>query len=244
MLGVIGRIFWTAILAGAVAGVLLTVIQQVVVYPIIFEAESYEVAEPSVASGEHDHDHDHEGWAPRDGLERTLYSSLTNVLVAIGFGLLLSVGFTLRGGLVGWRRGLLWGLAGFLAFNLAPALGLPPKLPGSATADLADRQIWWLLTVVLTAAGLALIAFAGRWPVKALGALLIVAPHIVGAPHPDGAEAGLPPAELEQAFIYLSLTTNGIFWLALGALAGLVFARFGPSDREPHMNRRSPSMPA
>jgi predicted cobalt transporter CbtA len=38
------------------------------------------------------------------------------------------------------RRGLLWGLGGFAALHLAPAVGLPPELPGMASADLAARQ--------------------------------------------------------------------------------------------------------
>ncbi len=48
--------------------------------------------------------------------------------------------------------GLLWGLAGFVVFVLAPNFGLPPELPGMQAGDLMQRQIWWLATVVLTAA--------------------------------------------------------------------------------------------
>lgn len=234
MPGLMGRVFLTAVLAGAVAGVFMTAIQHIAVFPMIFEAESYEaggggtVAADS-AGQEAAHDHGQEAWAPADGLERTAYSGLANVITAVGFGLLLAAGFALRGA-AGLRRGLLWGLAGFLAFNLAPALGLPPELPGAAAAELGARQAWWLMTVVLTAGGLGLIAFAGRWPLKAAGAALVLVPHIVGAPQPDGGHGGLAPAALEEAFIMAALVTNAAFWLLLGGLAGLFFDRFGRED--------------
>jgi cobalt transporter subunit CbtA len=224
MSGLVTRMFLAAILAGAVGGVLMTAMQQVAVFPMIFEAETYEVAGDEAAAGGAVAE-ETEAWGPADGLERTVYSGLANVITAVGFALLLVVGFALRGG-VDWRRGALWGLAGFAAVNLAPALGLPPELPGAAAAELGGRQAWWLSTVVLTAGGLALIAFAGRLSLKAAGAVLLVVPHLLGAPQPE-AHGGLAPAELEQAFIYASLVTNAVYWLVLGALAGYFFDRFG-----------------
>lgn len=216
----VSRIFLAAILAGALAGAFLTGIQQFAVVPMILEAETYETAAPAG----HDHasaTHDEDAWAPEDGLERTAYTLLANVLAAVGFGLLLTAGYALRGG-VDWRRGILWGLGGFAAFNLAPGLGLPPELPGAAAAGLAERQLWWIATVVLTGSGLATIAFAKRLPFKALGAVLIVLPHVIGAPQPD-AHAGLAPADLEQAFVQATFLTNGIFWVVLGAASALLF---------------------
>lgn len=34
-------------------------------------------------------------------------------------------------------------MAGFAAFTVAPALGLPPELPGMMAADLGPRQARW-----------------------------------------------------------------------------------------------------
>jgi hypothetical protein len=59
------------------------------------------------------------------------------------------------------RHGLLWGLAGFACFTVAPALGLPPKPPGVPVADVRARQLWWALTAGVTATGLILIAGGG-----------------------------------------------------------------------------------
>ena len=222
--GVVSRIFFAAILAGAVAGLLLTGFQKLAVVPMILEAESYEGAGHDHGEAAA-HEHDEEAWAPQDGMERTAYTGLANVITAIGFGLLLTAGYALRGG-IDWRRGVLWGLGGFMAFSLAPSFGHPPELPGAAAAELGARQFWWVLTVVLTAGGLALIAFAPRVALKGLGALLIVVPHIVGAPHPEE-HGGLAPAELAQSFIYASLVSNAVFWVILGGLTGFLFSRSG-----------------
>lgn len=224
--GIVSRILLAGLLAGGIAGVFLTGMQRFAVVPMILEAETYETAGDGHAAGHGDAAGEEEAWAPEEGMERTAYTALTNVLAAVGFGLLLSAGYALRGG-VDWRRGVVWGLAGFAAFNLAPGIGLPPELPGAAAAELGARQVWWLLTAMLTAGGLGVIAFAPRLPIKALGVVLIIGPHIVGAPHPEGQHGGLSPAELEQAFIYASLITNGVFWIVLGALTAFLFDRFG-----------------
>ena len=83
-------------------------------------------------------------WAPADGMERTTYSFLANIVTGIGFALLLVAVSELAGGILSWRQGVLWGLAGFAVFTLAPGLGLPPELPAMPAADLGARQFWWV----------------------------------------------------------------------------------------------------
>ena len=56
----------------------------------------------------------------------------------------------------------------FAAFGLAPALGLPPELPGAFAASLRERQLWWLLAASGAAAGLLLLAFKRGAAFKAL----------------------------------------------------------------------------
>jgi cobalt transporter subunit CbtA len=215
------RLLFTAVLGGLAAGILLTGIQSFKVLPLILEAEVHEVA----AAG----DEAEEVWAPADGLERVSYTMLANTLSGIGFALLLGAAFALRGR-SDWREGLLWGLGGFAAFSLAPALGLSPELPGMAAAELHARQIWWVATVSATAGGLGLLAFAPKVALKALGVALILVPHIVGAPHPEIVEAGTVPAELAAAFVSATLVANLLFWLAVGGVSGYAFQRLSPAD--------------
>jgi cobalt transporter subunit CbtA len=223
------RIFGAALLAGLIAGLLVSLLQELRLVPLILAAEDFEAAGHAHGAAAHAHDaaHTHDAaWAPADGLERRAFTWLANIVTAAGFGLLLTAAYGLRGRPTDARRGLLWGLAGFAAFALAPALGLPPELPGAAAGDLHDRQVWWLATAAATSGGLALLAFAPAALAKAAGALLIAAPHLVGAPHPPPGSAGAAPPELAAAFAVASLVTAGLFWAALGALTGAFYRRF------------------
>jgi len=121
-------------------------------------------------------------WAPADGLERLFWTTLFNILYATGIGLLLAGAFALRRR-VSWRTGLGWGGLGLLAFTVAPAIGLEPTLPGMATADLAARQSWWLLTALVTASGLAPLVASRRARAIAAAIGLILSPHLIGAPN-------------------------------------------------------------
>ena len=225
------RIVFSAVLAGVVAGVLLTGIQQLRVAPIIAEAETYEAAGPAAATHTHDADgsrhehgdHAHGTWSPADGLERTFWTGVANVGMAIGFALLLAAAFSLRDD-VSWRQGMLWGIGGYAAFFALPALGMAPALPGTEAAALEDHQGWWLVTVTLSAIGVALIGLTRGWPWKAAAAVLIAIPHLVGAPHPDTYHT-LAPAELLRTFIVATAIANAVFWVVLGAGCAIVFRK-------------------
>ena len=140
----------------------------------------------------------------------------------IAFALLLVAGFSVAeayGRRITARDGLLWGIAGFAAFQLAPAMGLAPELPGTMAAALEARQLWWVSVVAATGVALALLGY-GRGP-AAWGAALILlaAPHLIGAPELDS-YSGVTPPELSAAFAARTLGCGLIAWAALGWLAG------------------------
>ena len=148
------------------------------------------------------------------------FTVAANVVTAVGFALLLVAASDFAGGIAGWRGGLLWGLAGFAVFTLAPGLGLPPELPAMPAAELFPRQVWWIGTVAATAAGLALI-FLGKSPaLAAVGIALLVLPHLVGAPQPASYESPIPEG-LHHRFVVAVTVTNLVFWALLGTLAGV-----------------------
>lgn len=213
------RLLLTALVAGTLAGLAAAAVQQVKAVPLLLQAEAYEKA----AGGEAEDG----AWEPAPGMERIAYRVATDVIAGIGFGLILSGAFALdglAGGRIDPKRGVLWGLGGFAAFSLAPALGLPPELPGMAAAALGARQAWWLGTVTATAAGIGLLAFGARLPWRALGIALLLLPHLIGAPHPSE-EGGTVPPELAAAFAAASLVSAALFWLVLGGAGGWVYRR-------------------
>lgn len=243
------RLLITAVLAGLIAGVFVTIVHQVATVPVILKAEVFEKAADEAApategsagnsatsggmamSGtEHDHaageahEHDEGGWEPSDGLERNAFTAAADILTGIGFALLLAAAYAARGSQMDWRKGLFWGLAGFAVFTLAPGLGLPPEVPGTEAAPLLQRQLWWVATAVLTGGGLALIFFTRQIFWSVLGVALIVLPHAYGAPQPAEHHSAAPEA-LAHSFIVAVTMTSLLFWAALGILTGFFFQR-------------------
>jgi cobalt transporter subunit CbtA len=229
----------SAAAAGVAAGLVTAALQHVTTTPIIVEAEAYETSAPepahghpaipggtlvepaaaAPAAGEAE-----EAWAPADGVERTAYTSLATIVTGVGFALVLLGAMSLSGRPIDARTGLAFGAAGFAAVALAPALGLPPEIPGSAAADLTARQLWWAFAVVATAAGLAALLLTRSNLLRVGGIVLIALPHIVGAPHPD-AFASTAPAELAGHFAAASLAVTAVFWAVLGSSAGAIYQR-------------------
>ena len=225
----IKRIAQTAGFTGLLAALLLTLLQSFWVAPLILQAESFEKAPPAAevvhehAAGAAAHSHDAQAWEPEDGWQRVLSTTGGNLVVAVGFALMLAGLYTLRAPTRA-AQGLLWGLAGYATFVLAPTLGLPPELPGTAAADLTLRQTWWIGTAASTAAGLALIVFGRNWLLKGLGLAILAVPHVIGAPQPE-AHSMLAPEALEAQFKIASQLTNVAFWLALGLISAWLFRR-------------------
>lgn len=186
------------------------------------------------AAGEaHDHDHaaagdghDHSHAAQENALVRNGWTVLFEVLVHVAFAMLLVAGFGLAeamGHRIGALEGLLWGLGGFAALQLAPALGLAPELPGTPAAPLGDRQLWWAMTALCTAGGLGLLAYGRKLPFVLAGVALLVAPHLIGAPELEGF-GGVVPPELAGAFAARSLAIGALGWAFLGWLSGRLWA--------------------
>lgn len=217
------RLVAAALLSGAVAGLALFALQHWTVAPLIEAAEAYETAAPHAEAAEH-------GWQPADGIERTGLTAAATMLAGIGFAALLLAAMALSGRPVGLRNGVLWGLAGFACFALAPALGILPRPPGAAVAELAPRQLWWAGTAAATALGLWVVVRYRRVPKLVLaGVALLILPHAIGAPAAAG--ANLVPHALMRDFAIASLATNACFWLLLGALGGFLYARLDRDGR-------------
>lgn len=234
------NVVFIAAIAGVFAGILMTAMQAFTTDPLIFQAEVFENAE---APAGHDHtavtpapdggaaavapahEHDEEAWSPADGMERGLYNVLVNLVGAIGFGLVLVAVSEFAGGIGNWRQGIFWGLAGFAVFTLAPGLGLSPELPAMPAADLLARQVWWIGTATATAVALYLIFLRDSPALAALGVVLLVVPHLIGAPQPDSHETPIPE-DLHHRFVVASTVTNLVFWVILGAAVSFVRARF------------------
>jgi cobalt transporter subunit CbtA len=216
----IQKLMRAAFLAGAISGSLLFVYQHLFVVPLIMAAEEFEAhGEAAASEGK---PHDHSEWQPREGLERSALTAAGTILTGIGFAAILLALVVLGGFGLDVGSGLLWGIAGFACFTVAPALGLPPVPPGVPMADVGARQLWWVLTVGLTGLGSWLIIRGPLgWSLRVAGAVLVLVPHAIGAPHATGPQ--VVPASLIREFAIVSIIGNGSFWLLLGTITGWLF---------------------
>lgn len=225
----LNRLLTSALIAGAAAGLIAAVLQLVFVQPVLLQAELYETgarihlfAGPDVDIGEAVGTSANGIDVVRDGL-----SVLFSILVYAGYGLLLVAAMALagkQGHLVTAREGMVWGLAGFITVQLAPAFGLPPELPGMSAADIVAREIWWVATVALTAVAIWLLAFGASWPVRGAAILLLALPHIIGAPHPAELSGPTPP-ELAAQFAGRALGVGAAVWVLLGLFSASLWSR-------------------
>jgi cobalt transporter subunit CbtA len=228
----------TAAIAGIIAALAFSVLQWGYVSPLILQAEVYEDAAEAVAHTQDApvqgatvapaqeapaaHHHDESAWKPENGWQRKLFTVAANLLMGIGYAFLLIALYTL------WRPpssapvGLLFGVAGFIIFFGAPALGLAPELPGTAAAELSSRQLWWAGTAAATAVGLGLIFGQSRWSVRIAGVAVVIAPHLIPAPHLL-VERSLAPDELQSHFRWATTACNAVFWLVLGWASSFAF---------------------
>ncbi len=226
------RVLIAAILAGFVAGIAMTTIQHLKTTPLILKAEVFENSNIHAhAAGENTAEHkqqetantaaevESQAWAPADGFERTAYSFLSGIIVAIGFALILAAASLLTNISITPQNGAFWGFVAFAVFSLIPASGLPPELPSMDAAALPLRQVWWWATVAAGAAGVALIVLRGGVVFSAIGIAIIIAPHVIGAPQPASHETAIP-AYLIQSYVANSIMAMAVTWVIVGIALG------------------------
>ena len=225
------RVLLAAILCGLAASLLMSGAQHLRVVPLIAEAESFEGrghshghghSHDQTAAPETGHSHDHgaaDNQATSPDLKRIGLTVTANAATGISFALILTAAALLLRLPITRENGLIWGFLGFTAFNLAPAIGLPPELPGMPAADLFERQIWWWQTVIATGGAFLLMAKVKNLAATVAGVALIALPHLIGAPSPVTHESALPP-HLASAYAANALASSLLLWVLIGLFLG------------------------
>ena len=229
------RLLTSAAIAGLGSGLLAAALQIWFLQPVLILAEMHESGAAgnmagAIEGGAHGHGHDGQDHGHGDGRADAEYGAAARAGLVFAFSALIYTGYALvlaacmslaalRGAALDARTGAIWGVAGFAVFQMAPAFSMPPETPGMAGADVDLSQIWWWSTAAATALGLGLLAFGTGWVKRIAGAALILAPHVAGAPQPDG-HAGAVPPEVAGLFVSRALGVSLIAWTAMGALAG------------------------
>lgn len=218
------RILASALFAGALTGLIAGLMQLMFVQPLLLHAELYETG-TLVHFGA-----DVQASAQQDvvgiNVVRDGLSLVFSILLYVGYALVLVSLMSAADGraVINARTGIVWGIAGFVALVVAPAYSLPPEVPGVASGGLVERQIWWTLTVVCAGLAMWLIAFARGLTAWSAAVLLLLAPHLFGAPEPNVFN-GQVPSELTAHFAARVIGTGMAAWALLGCLAGYFWQR-------------------
>ena len=224
------RLFAAALFAGIATGLITGFLQALTINPLLIVAETYESGALVLGESTHGTDHTHTDW------DRIVANLVVNILFGFGGGLVLA-GVMVLTGRSGLQTGFLVGIAAFVTFALAPALGLPPRPPAYPEAELISRQIWWLGTAAATTTGIVFLFNSRRWSAIIIATLLFAAPHIIGAPVVEETSLILPP-DLVRQFTLWSLVNTGLFWILLGCLTGYFISRSAHSgDRDFVINK-------
>src|SRR5215213_9340116 len=228
------RILSAALVGGLWAALVVSVLQAAWTTPLILEAEVYESrsaearasAPGKVEGGAHSHGpdaaaHDDSPFLIR--VERAAFTSLVALVSGVGYALVLLALILASGATPSRETTLRWALAAFAAVNLAPAIGLPPELPGMGGGDLRARQAWWVFTVCSSGLGLYLLTRIHSALAVTAAVVALALPHLVGAPHAVGASE-VPPA-LAAQFATRSVAIGLIFWGVLGLALSWAWSR-------------------
>lgn len=220
----LSKLLTSALFAGAAAGLIAGLLQLAFVQPVLLHAELYESGQLAhFAGGSSDAFFERPAFDP----VRDLLSLVFSMLIYTGYALILVALMLLadeRGAQVTAHKGIMWGVAGFVAAHLAPGFSLAPELPGSAAADIGARQIWWYATVICTGVAMWLLAFGRNWAMWGSALILLAAPHVIGAPMPDSF-TGPAPAELSSLFAARAFGVGLAAWALLGCFAAYFLDR-------------------
>ena len=154
------NIFVSAVVCGAIAGVLATVMQMLLVTPLLMEAELFETGQSMhfITDGSPESPIKHvDIW---EDPYRHLMTLCFNLVTFTGFGFILVAAmafFQKRGFTLSKAEGIVAGVSGFIVFQLAPSVGLPPELPGTIGVTVGLKQTWWIITILSTTVGILLL---------------------------------------------------------------------------------------
>ncbi|MGB8932300.1 MAG: CbtA family protein, partial [Anaeromyxobacteraceae bacterium] len=92
------------------------------------------------------------------------------------------------------------------------------------------------VAALTTAAGLGLVVFRRSVPASIAGLMLIVLPHLIGAPELEHVDTNVP-SSLSHQFVVAVTLTSLVFWSVLGGLTSIAFAYFDGESVKRHQLR-------
>nr|WP_246480104.1 CbtA family protein [Motiliproteus sediminis] len=239
------RLALAATAAGSAAGLFFSGVQSIDSLPLLMSAEHFDLYahnHSGATLSPRGHLHDSAAHPPADLMLRTLFRFVSDAVIGIGFAMILCAAIFLHNHhthhpTASAPMGIIWGLAGYLTFYLAPALIYPPRTPATdLLTSHHDISVWkhqltWLCAALSTGVGLALIAYGDKTK-KLTGGLLLLALPVLVSFNSDPLHTMLDQHRVtrlievtEQHYRYSAHLSNLLFWLALGVLSAYTTGR-------------------
>jgi cobalt transporter subunit CbtA len=195
--------------------------QMLLVTPLLMEAELFETGQSMhfITDGSPESPIKHvDIW---EDPYRHLMTLCFNLVTFTGFGFILVAAmafFQKRGFTLSKAEGIVAGVSGFIVFQLAPSVGLPPELPGTIGVTVGLKQTWWIITILSTTVGILLLFLDKHKVVSGVGIIFITIPHLIGHPKLE-TYFGVAPPELAAEFASRALAVSLIAWIILGVIS-------------------------
>jgi predicted cobalt transporter CbtA len=94
--------------------------------------------------------------------------------------------------------------------------------------------MWWLGTAAASVVGLSLLVFVVSNSWRLVGMILMIIPHVIGAPIPEDGTVGASPPELAAHFVMFALFASAIMWSILGVVAAYLFDKLSVENSTSH----------
>lgn len=222
------------LLAGAIAGTVLAIMNQGIVQPFIEEAIALE-NKRAAGDGETIKPVGFENYRIWQRIGQIAAGTILGTSLGALFGLVFAYSRKLIPASSNMKKTLILAGIMWLVLFIVPALKYPPNPPAVGNPDtLYYRQglyIAYLATSGLTALGAAVLYHKlGNKAIKkamipAIYSGIIVAAYLTMPPNPDAITA---PNDLVNGFRIASISTMSVYWLLLGILSGLFWDKFKP----------------
>jgi predicted cobalt transporter CbtA len=224
------------LLAGAIAGTVLAIINQVLVQPFIEQAIALE-NERAAAEGEMINPIEFDNYRIWQRIGQIVAGTILGTSIGALFGLVFAYSRNSIPASSNMKKALIVAGVMWLVLFMVPALKYPANPPAVGNPDtLYYRQslyIAYLAITGLTALGAAfLYRKLGNTQVKkvlipAIYAGIIIAAYFIMPANPDAITA---PMDLVVGFRIASGFTMSIFWLLLGVILGWFWDKFKPHE--------------
>jgi len=231
------KLLLSSLVVGFITGIFITFFHLSLIKPIIDKAEVHELSSSTMLtetynghhhSAEDDSNQNHNAvnkYIFGHSLERTIFSFISNIIIATGFSFLFSSVLTLIKNDINIKSVFIIGFFGFLSFCLLPSISLSPQPPGTLSASLELRQFIWVLISFCSIVGLAFLFYKKGIIWRIISFVILIIPHIIAILVIKSIPISNVPSDLISNFVYSTIISGALLWFTLSILMNYFYKK-------------------